>query len=129
MIHSAKFGSLERFIGILVEHYAGAFPMWLSPVQAVVVPVADRHVDYAGRVADQLRERAGLRVEVEAGSGKLGEKVRRAITDKTPAILVVGDDDVESSTAGIRMRGEEEERGVVLEEVVRRLRKAAAPPR
>ncbi len=129
MIHSAKFGSLERFIGILVEHYAGAFPMWLSPVQAVVVPVADRHVEYAGRVAGQLRERGGLRVEVEAGSGKLGEKVRRAITTKTPAILVVGDSDVDNSTAGLRLRGEDEERGVGLDDVVQRLSKAAAPPR
>ncbi len=128
MIHSAKFGSVERFIGILVEHYAGAFPMWLAPTQVAVVPVADRHEGYAGSVADRLRK-VGLRVEVEEGSGKLGEKIRRAITHKVPAVLVVGDSDVERASAGLRFRGEEEERGVPLEEIETRLLEAAAPPR
>ena len=128
MIHSAKFGSLERFIGILIEHYAGAFPMWLSPTQVVIVPVADRHESYASEVATTLRS-DGLRVDVEAGSGTLGEKIRRAITQKTPAVLVVGDNDVDNATVGLRMRGEDEERGVALADASDRLAKAAAAPR
>lgn len=110
MIHSAKAGSLERFFGVLVEHYAGAFPMWMAPIQVGVVTVADRHAEYAAGVAADLRE-VGLRVEVDDGSGKLGEKIRRMITHKFPAILVVGDDDVENDTVGLRLRGEEERRG------------------
>ena len=129
MIHCAKFGSLERFIGVLVEHYAGAFPMWLSPVQATIIPVADRHEAYAATVADTLGE-LGLRVENESGSGKLGEKIRKAITQKVGAVLVVGDDDVENRTVGLRMRGEEgERRGVPLEEAAPELTEAAKPPR
>ena len=129
MIHCAKFGSLERFIGVLVEHYAGAFPMWLSPVQATIIPVADRHEAYAAAVADTLGE-LGLRVENESGSGKLGEKIRKAITQKVGAVLVVGDDDVENRTVGLRMRGEEgERRGVPLEEAAPELTEAAKPPR
>ncbi len=129
MIHSAKFGSLERFIGVLVEHYAGAFPMWLSPVQAVVIPVADRHEAYADEVAAALRGE-GLRVEANAGSGKLGEKIRNAITEKVGALLVVGDDDVEHRTVGLRVRGEDgERRGVALDDAVAELTESARPPR
>ncbi|MDE0168310.1 MAG: threonine--tRNA ligase [bacterium] len=128
MIHSAKFGSVERFLGVLIEHYAGAFPMWLSPVQAVVIPVADRHEPYATRVAESLRN-LGLRVERETGPGKLGEKVRRAITRKLPAVLVVGDDDVDSGTVGLRLRGaKRDRRGVPLDEVLGELSSAARPP-
>ena len=128
MIHSAKFGSVERFLGVLIEHYAGALPMWLSPVQAVVIPVADRHEPYAARVADSLADR-GLRVEQESGPGKLGEKVRRAITRKMPAVLVVGDDDVAAATVGLRLRGaKRDHRGVPLEEALEELAEAGRPP-
>src|SRR5690606_37172683 len=81
MVHCAKAGSIERFIGVLTEHYAGAFPMWLAPVQATIVPVADRHLDYADSVGERLRE-AGLRVEVDRSGETVGEKIRRAITAK-----------------------------------------------
>ena len=129
MIHSAKFGSVERFVGVLVEHYAGSFPMWLSPVQAAVIPVADRHEGYGHEVAAALRG-AGLRVDVDSGSGKLGEKIRRAMTGKVGALLVVGDDDVEHHTVGLRIRGDEEERrGVALSDAVAELTTAATPPR
>jgi len=128
MIHSAKFGSVERFIGILVEHYAGAFPMWLSPVQAVVVPVADRHEDYAAKVARSLRD-AGLRVDVDAGTGKLGEKIRNAHLRRIPAIAVVGDDDIANGTVGLTVRGADERRGTVLEVAIDELRGMAQPPR
>jgi threonyl-tRNA synthetase len=127
MIHAAKAGSLERFFGVLVEHYAGAFPMWLAPVQAVVVTVADRHEDYAASVAGRLRD-VGIRAEVDAGSGKLGEKIRRAITQKVPAVLVVGDNDVEGGTAGFRLRGEDERRGTPVEEIVATLTDLATAP-
>ena len=129
MIHSAKFGSVERFIGVLLEHYAGALPTWLSPVQAKVIPVADRHLGYAGEVAGLLRER-GVRAETGAGSGKLGEKVREALVSKIPAVLVVGERDATERTVGLRRRGEEGEvRGTPLAEAVSAIAAEAAPPR
>lgn len=128
MIHCAKAGSIERFIGVLTEHYAGAFPMWLAPVQASVIPVADRHLDYAARVTERLGS-AGLRVEVDESAETVGEKIRRALTAKHPAVLVVGDRDVEAGTAGLRMYGEDgERRGVPLDEVVDELGRLAAKP-
>jgi len=129
MIHRALLGSVERFVGVLVEHYAGAFPMWLSPVQATIVPVADRHADYAYEVAAALKA-GGMRVEVDDADETVGEKIRRAITQKHPAILVVGDRDVEDRTVGLRLREDDgERRGVPLDEVVAQLVEAAAPPR
>jgi threonyl-tRNA synthetase len=129
MIHSAKFGSVERFIGVLVEHYAGAFPGWLSPVQVTVVPVADRHNDYAAEVASTLGE-AGLRVHVDVTDETVGEKIRRAITQKHPAVLVVGDNDVERHSVGVRLRGDDtERRGVPLDAALEQLTEAFAPPR
>jgi len=129
MIHRALLGSVERFIGVLVEHYAGAFPMWLSPVQATIVPVADRHNEYAEEVGALLRAE-GVRTEVDVADETVGEKIRKAITQKHPAVLVVGDNDVESRTVGFRLRGEEtEERGLAVDIAVERLTEAAAPPR
>ncbi|MBT8240311.1 MAG: threonine--tRNA ligase, partial [Acidimicrobiia bacterium] len=129
MIHRALMGSIERFVGILVEHYAGAFPAWLSPVQAAIVPVADRHNTYAREVAASLG-RPGIRVEVDEADDTVGEKIRRAITLKTPAILVVGDQDVENGTVGLRLRGEEHERrGVEVESAIAELTELVAPPR
>jgi threonyl-tRNA synthetase len=117
MIHRALMGSIERFFAILIEHYGGALPGWLSPVQATIVPVADRHVDYANEVAAGLRG-AGLRVEVDDHDDTVGEKIRKAITMKHPAVLVVGDDDIDANTAGFRLRGAEERRGMALAEIV-----------
>jgi threonyl-tRNA synthetase len=112
MIHCAKAGSIERFVGVLVEHYAGAFPMWLAPVQVEVIPVADRHEEYADSVAERLRD-AGLRVEVDRSHQTVGEKIREAITRKVPALIVVGDDDAANSTVGLRFYGEDRDtRGV-----------------
>ncbi len=128
MIHCAKAGSIERFFGVLVEHYAGAFPLWLAPVQVSVTPVADRHLDYAREVGGLL-ESAGLRTEVDGSSDRLGEKIRRAMTSKHPAVLVVGDQDVENGTVGVRRHGERRERRAVpLEEVVQSLADEALPP-
>jgi threonyl-tRNA synthetase len=128
MIHCAKAGSIERFVGVLVEHYAGAFPMWLSPVQVSVIPVADRHHEYAQSVAAKLRD-PGLRVEVDDSEETVGEKIRRALSQKHPAVIVVGDQDVEDSTVGLRLYGEERDtRGVPLIEATNRLVDLAKRP-
>ncbi|HEU4894872.1 MAG TPA: threonine--tRNA ligase, partial [Acidimicrobiia bacterium] len=128
MIHCAKAGSLERFMGILVEHYAGAFPMWLAPVQVSIVPVADRHDDYAGQVRDRLRD-AGLRATVDLSTETVGDKIRKALTHKHPAVLVVGDDDVANTTVGLRLYGEDTDtRGVPLVEATNQLVDMARAP-
>ncbi|MGD2060911.1 MAG: threonine--tRNA ligase [Acidimicrobiia bacterium] len=128
MIHCAKAGSLERFTGVLVEHYAGAFPMWLAPVQVSVVPVADRHEEYARSVEQRLVD-IGLRVEVDLSNETVGDKIRKALTLKHPAVIVVGDDDVDNSTVGLRLYGEERDtRGVPLIEAANRLGEMARRP-
>ncbi len=129
MIHRALMGSIERFVGILVEHYAGAFPGWLAPVQATIVPVADRHEDYATAIAGELKA-AGLRVVVDDADDTVGEKIRRAITRKHPAVLVVGDKDVEGGTVGLRLRGDDNERrGVDRTDALTELVELCRPPR
>ena len=129
MIHRALMGSIERFVGILIEHYAGALPGWLAPVQVTVVPVADRHDDYAAEVRQHLAGR-GLRVAVDSADDTVGEKIRRAVTSKHPAVLVVGDKDVAAGSVGVRMRGDESERrGVPLDQAAAELSDALAPPR
>jgi threonyl-tRNA synthetase len=122
MIHRALFGSIERFFAILVEHYAGAFPAWLAPVQVTVLPVSDKHDDYAQKLVDRLRAE-GFRVDVlDAHSDSLGARIRRAKMEKVPYILVVGDDDVEHATVGVNRRGSEQpERGVAVDDFVARL--------
>ena len=103
MIHRALLGSLERFIGVLIEHYAGAFPVWLAPVQAVVIPVAPAHADYAEKVGAELAA-AGLRVEVDARDEKLGYRIREAQTQRIPYMLVVGDREAADHAAAVRTR-------------------------
>src|SRR4051794_12410877 len=122
MIHRALFGSIERFFAILVEHYAGAFPAWLAPVQATVLPIADRHDDYAYEVAARLQA-DGFRTEVLDGAhGALGARIRRAKTEKVPHVLVVGDADVEHRTVGVNRRGSDDpERDVPLDDFVTQL--------
>ncbi len=122
MIHRALFGAIERFFAILVEHYAGAFPAWLAPVQVTVLPVADRHDDYAHGVAAELRA-SGFRVDVVDGvQGALNARIRRAKTEKVPHVLVVGDDDVDARTVGVNTRGAERvEKGVPLDDFRARL--------
>lgn len=128
MIHCAKAGSLERFMGILVEHYAGAFPMWLAPVQVSIIPVADRHDEYAGQVRQRFRD-SGLRAEVDLSTETVGDKIRKALTHKHPAVIVVGDDDVANGTVGLRLYGEDRDsRGVPLIEVTNRLVDMAQHP-
>ena len=103
VIHRAIFGSFERFIALLIEHYAGAFPLWLAPVQTIIVPIADRHADYAETVATRLRE-AGLRVEVDARQEKMGYKIREAQIRKIPYMLVTGDREAADDAVAVRHR-------------------------
>ena len=105
MIHRALLGSLERFIGCLIEHYAGAFPLWLAPVQAVVLPIADRHMDYAGQVAARLTQ-DGIRVELDYSRESVGKKIRNAELDKVPYMLVVGDKEEDAGTVAVRSYAE-----------------------
>ena len=103
VIHRAIFGSFERFIAILIEHYSGAFPLWLAPVQAVVLPISDRHLEYAGTVRDRLRA-AGLRAGLDERQEKIGYKIREAQLQKIPYMLVVGDKEVAEGTVSVRSR-------------------------
>ena len=105
MVHRALLGSLERFFGVLVEHYGGAFPVWLSPVQARLIPIADRHLEYVQSVAQRLRQ-SGVRVEVDSSSDRMRAKIRNAQLEKVPYMLVVGDKEVEAEEVNLRMRDE-----------------------
>jgi threonyl-tRNA synthetase len=106
MIHRALLGSLERFFGVLVEHYAGAFPVWLAPVQAAMIPIADRHLDYAKQVAQELKK-AGLRVIVDERPERMNAKIRDAQNQKIPYMLVIGDKEQESGQVALRLRNGE----------------------
>ena len=103
MVHRAILGSIERFIGVLIEHYAGAFPLWLSPVQAVIIPIADRHIEYAEQIQDKLINQ-GYRVEVDSRSERMNLKIRNAQLQKMPYMLIVGDKELEQETASVRLR-------------------------
>ncbi len=103
MIHRVVLGSMERFIGVLTEHYAGAFPFWLAPVQVIVLPIADRHTDYAKEIAEALKE-AGVRVEVDSRNEKVGFKIRESQMQKIPFMLVIGDKEVEAKQVAVRSR-------------------------
>ncbi|MEI6403593.1 MAG: threonine--tRNA ligase, partial [Actinomycetota bacterium] len=120
MLHRALFGSVERFFGVLIEHYAGAFPTWLAPLQARVLPVAEAHEAYAESVVARLRAE-GMRVDMIDSTDQLGKRIRAAKLDKIPYVLVVGDTDVAASSLGVNPRGGEVERDVPLDTFVDRL--------
>jgi len=107
MIHRALLGSMERFMGVLIEHFAGAFPVWLAPVQAVLIPIADRHVAYAREVVEKLR-RAGLRAEVDERAERMNAKIRDAQNQKIPYMLIVGDKEMAQSAVAVRLRSGED---------------------
>ncbi len=111
MIHRAPFGSMERFTGILIEHFNGAFPLWLSPVQVEMIPIADRHNEYAEKVASELRA-SGIRVAVDSSSERMNKKIRNAQLQKTPYMLIVGDQEEAQGTVSVRTR-ENEDRGAI----------------
>ncbi len=125
MIHRALFGSIERFFAVLLEHYAGAFPPWLAPVQAVCIPVSDTHVDYLDGVARLLRE-AGIRVEVDDSSDRMQKKIRTAQKAKVPFMLIAGDDDVAAGAVSFRYRDGSQRNGVPIPEAIAEIADAVA---
>nr|WP_235558640.1 threonine--tRNA ligase [Nocardioides sp. Leaf285] len=120
MIHSAKFGSIERFLGVLVEHYAGAFPPWLAPVQVQAIPIAERHADYLHDVARRMRTQ-GLRVEVDDSDDRMQKKIRNAQLQKVPFMMIAGDDDLAADAVSFRYRDGRQDNGVPLEEAIARV--------
>lgn len=125
MIHRVVFGSIERFIGILTEHYAGAFPTWLAPVQVKLLPIADRHIDYVRQLQEKLEE-AGIRCELDDRSEKIGFKIRSAQLEKIPYMLVVGDKDIEAGTVAVRSRKNGDEGASTIDEFIERIQKEVA---
>ncbi|WGY04342.1 threonine--tRNA ligase [Nocardioides sp. QY071] len=120
MIHSAKFGSIERFMGVLVEHYAGAFPPWLAPVQVQGIPIAERHVDYLHEVAAELRKHA-IRVEIDESDDRMQKKIRNAQLQKVPFMVIAGDQDLEAGAVSFRYRDGRQDNGVPIAEAVARV--------
>ncbi|MCI0770727.1 MAG: threonine--tRNA ligase [Chloroflexi bacterium] len=120
MVHRALLGSMERFMGVLIEHFGGAFPTWLAPVQATVIPIADRHIEYANKVKTQLTE-AGLRVEVDARNERMNAKIRQAQVQKVPYMLVVGDREAEANAVAVRLRSGEDLGAVPVGDIQARL--------
>ena len=114
LLHRAVTGSTERFLGVLIEHFAGAFPLWLAPVQAVVIPIADRHVEYARQVAARLRA-GNFRVEVDERGERMQAKIREAQLQKVPFMLVVGDKEAKAGAVSVRRRGGEDLKAMPLE--------------
>jgi threonyl-tRNA synthetase len=126
MVHRALFGSMERFFGVLIEHYAGAFPVWLSPVQVAVIPISEKHTDYGQKVTQQLKN-AGIRVELDARNEKMNAKVREHTMQKVPFLLVVGEKEAEAGTVNVRVRGKQQPEGTVpIAQFVDRVKKLIA---
>jgi len=125
MIHRALFGSIERFFGILLEHYAGAFPPWLAPVQVAGIPIADTHVPYLQDVVAKLRVQ-GIRAEVDTGDDRMQKKIRHAQQQKVPYMLLAGDDDVSAGAVSFRYRSGEQKNGVPVDDAVAEIVTAVA---
>ncbi len=125
MVHRALYGSVERFFGVLIEHYAGAFPVWLSPVQAVMIPISERHAEYANKFAAQLKA-VGVRVHVDARNEKMNAKIREHAMQKVPFLLVVGDKEAEAGKVNVRTRGKEKTEDMPAAEFVEKIRKLIA---
>jgi threonyl-tRNA synthetase len=126
MVHRALFGSVERFFGVLIEHYAGAFPVWLSPVQVAVIPISDKHAEYGKKVTQQLKD-AGVRVHLDDRAEKMNAKIRDLTTQKIPFLLVLGDKETEAGTVNVRVRGQQQAEGTMpAEQFVERVKKLIA---
>jgi threonyl-tRNA synthetase len=128
MIHRALMGSFERFIGILIEHYAGEFPLWLAPVQAIALPISDRHAEAAAEVVGALRD-AGLRAELDERTESVGRKIRDAELRKIPYMLVIGDREAEEGAVAVRRHGVGDEGSVPVPDLVARLAEEVAERR
>jgi threonyl-tRNA synthetase len=122
MIHRALLGSMERFMGVLIEHFDGAFPVWLAPVQAKLIPIADRHFDYAREVARRLKD-AGLRAEVDERSERMNAKIRDAQMEKIPYMLVIGDREIEADSVAVRLRSNENLGALPVDQFIERFQK------
>jgi threonyl-tRNA synthetase len=122
MVHRALFGSVERFFGVLIEHYAGAFPLWLAPVQMGLVPISERHLAYAEKVQQQLQD-AGFRVELDGRNEKMNAKIRDFTLQKMPYVLVMGDKEAEANAVSVRTRGKGDQGSMTLDEFIARSRK------
>ena len=120
MVHRALFGSIERFIGILIEHYGGAFPLWLAPVQASIIPIADRHLEHAEAVANKLKQ-AGIRLTIDTAKERMGNKIRRAQLQKIPYMLIIGDREAEADATSVRTRSGEDLGEIVTDDLVAKL--------
>jgi threonyl-tRNA synthetase len=120
MVHRALLGAIERFYALLVEHYAGAFPVWLSPIQAVVIPISDRHGEYAQSIKQQL-QKAGIRATVDTSSDRMNAKIRDAQLQKIPYMLVVGDRELEDGTVAVRLRTEEDLGSMTVEHLLEQI--------
>jgi threonyl-tRNA synthetase len=125
MIHRVVLGSIERFIGALIEHYAGAFPLWLSPVQVEILPIADRHADYASKIKDELIA-ADIRANVDSRREKIGAKIRDAEKQRSPYMLIVGDKDIEANTVSVRARGKGDLGATKLIDLIKQLKEEIA---
>ena len=125
VIHRAIFGSFERFMALLIEHYAGAFPPWLAPVQVQGIPIAERHNDYLAGVAKQMRAQ-GLRVEVDDSDDRMQKKIRNAQLQKVPFMVIAGDRDMEEGAVSFRYRNGDQDNGVPVDEAVQRVAEAVA---
>lgn len=123
MVHRALLGSMERFFGILVEHYGGAFPVWLAPTQAILIPITDEQVAYANQVAERLRDE-GFRVEVDGRSERMQAKIRDAQLQKIPYMLVIGDREMKGGAVSVRLRTEEDLGPKPVEEFIKMAKEA-----
>ena len=125
LLHRAVTGTTERFMAVVIEHYGGAFPVWLSPVQAVVIPVADRHLDYAREVQERLVEK-GLRIEVDDSANSMQKKIRENARQKIPYLLIVGDREAEQGSVNVRRRTEKQQEALDVEEFAERVLREVA---
>jgi threonyl-tRNA synthetase len=125
MVHRALYGSMERFFGILIEHYAGAFPVWLAPVQAVIIPISEKHVEYGERLRAQLAA-AGVRVQLDSRNEKMNAKIREHALQKVPYMLVVGDKEAAAQSVNLRTRGQEKTQDLPADEFVTKVKKLIA---
>jgi threonyl-tRNA synthetase len=128
MVHRALLGSMERFFGVLIEHYAGAFPVWLCPVQAVLIPITDAQAAYCKAVAERLKA-AGIRAEVDASSSRMAYKIREAQEQKIPYMLVVGKREVENNTVSVRLRTEQDRGAMPVEDFTAQVKAVIADKR
>jgi threonyl-tRNA synthetase len=125
MIHRALFGSIERFFGVLTEHYSGAFPAWLAPVQAIAIPVADTFNDYMFDVVAQLKK-AGIRADIDASDDRFQKKIRNAQLQKIPFMLIAGEDDMKAGAISFRYRNGEQKNGVPIAEAIKEIAQVVA---